>query len=265
MSRPLWKGTVSFGLVNIPVALYGATDELKVSFRTLHKGCAAPIAQQHTCTACKQVVERADEVKGYEVEEGRFVVMEEADFAGLPVASQTSIKVVGFVDSFQVDPRQLDEPYFMGIGQTKRGKVNVVDQGAAKGFALLHAAMQKLDKLAVAKVTMRQREKLVVFRPYGDVMLLQTLRWPDELRSAEAPALPEVSDKELALAESLVNAIGGCDLTKFSDEYREALEKVIQAKAAGQPVVSAVPTEAEATVDVMGGLEASLAALRGAV
>ncbi len=268
-SKAIWKGTLSWGLITLPVALYSATEDRSVGFRLLHRDCRAPIAQKRVCTKCGVEVSRTagNEVRGFELDEGNYLLMEEGDFAGLPVSSLTSIQIVEFIDPEQLDGRAPEKPYFLAVGAREKKGQKFVEPAALKAFSLLHASLESAGKLAVAKITMREKEVVCVIRPFGRVLLLQSLRWPDELRPYAdiAVPLPDVTDAELNLGKQLVAAVGGDgNMVKYKDTYREALEARIKAKVEGKEVVAAAaPAEAETTQDILGSLQASLAALGG--
>ena len=254
--RSVWKGTVGFGMVTIPVKLYGAVEEKTVRFNTLHRECGTRIQMPRFCPNCEKRLEQAEMVKGYPVGDDRFVVLEEQDFATLPVKSLKAIEVMEFVDASEVDPRHYDKPYFMAP-----------DQAGGKAFALLLRGMEHVGRVAVAKLSMREREHLCTIRPYGNVLLLQTLHWADELRDAgEVEAdLPQVTEQETGLAVALIQALEGeVNLSAYSDEYREAVTRLIEAKLNGEVIEAAPVVEAKPTEDVMAGLMASIEAAKAA-
>ena len=252
MPRSVWKGTVGFGMVTIPVKLYGAVEEKEVRFNTLHRECGTRIQMPKVCPNCNDKrLEQEEMVKGYPVGDG-FLRLEEQVFASLPVKSLKAIEVLEFVDASGVDARHYDKPYFMAP-----------DVAGGKAFALLLRGMEQVGRVAVAKLSMREREHLCTIRPYGDVLLLQTLHWADQLRDAGevAEVLPQVTEQETALAVALIQALEGeVDLSAYSDEYREAVTRLIEAKLNGEVIEAAPTVEAKATEDVMAGLMASIEA-----
>jgi len=242
-------------MVTIPVKLYGAVEEKDVRFNTLHRECGTRIQMPKVCPNCdNKRLEQAEMVKGFPVGDDKFIVLEEQDFASLPVKSLKAIEVMEFVDASGVDPRHYDKPYFM-----------TPDQAGGKAFALLLHGMNHVGRVAVAKLSMRDREHLCIIRPFGDVLMLQTLHWTDQLRDAEAVAadLPDVTDQELGLAVGLIQALEGeVNLAAYEDEYREAVTRLIEAKLNGE-VIEATPVEdAKPTADVMAGLLASIEAAK---
>ncbi len=252
--RSVWKGTVGFGMVSIPVKLYGAVEEQAVRFNTLHRECGGRIQMPRWCPNCERRLEQAEMVKGYPVADDRFVVLEEQEFQALPVKSLKAIEVVEFVEASRIDPRHYDKPYFVAP-----------DQAGGKAFALLLRGMEQVGKVAVAKLSMREREHLCTIRPFVEVLLLQTLYWADELRDAGAvkTSLPQVTEQELKMAVTLIEALAGeGDLTGYKDEYREALVRLIEAKLHGETIEAAPVEEAKPTEDVMAGLMASIQAVK---
>jgi DNA end-binding protein Ku len=254
--RSVWKGMVGFGMVSIPVKLYGAVEEQAVRFNTLHRECGKRIQMPRWCPNCERRLEQAEMVKGYPVGDDRFVTLEDQDFQGLPVKSLKNIEVVEFVDAAVIDPRHYDKPYFVSP-----------DKAGTKAFALLLRGMAQVGKVAVAKLSMREREHLCTIRPFGEVLLLQTLYRTDELRDAQAVviALPQVKEQELGMAVALIQALDGeGDLSRYPDEYREALMSLIEAKLNGEVIEAAPVEEAKPTEDVLAGLMASIEAVQAA-
>ena len=259
--RSVWSGSISFGLVNIPVKLYGAVEEKAIRFNTLHRECGGRISMPKFCTACDRKLETEEMVKGYPVGDDRFVRLEDEDFKTLPVKTLKAIEVVEFVDARGFDPRVWDKPYFVAP-----------DKAGVKAFALLLHGMEQVGKVAVGRLTMREREHLCAIRPYEDqvahhpLLLLQTLLYTDELRDAEDywPNLPEASPQELDLAMQLIQALESpeLDLSKYSDEYREALELLIEARLNGKVLEATPVLDAKPTDDILGGLAASIAAAK---
>lgn len=257
-TRSIWKGTLGFGMVSIPVKLFGAVDDQKIGFKQLHKECKnakfARVKMPRECSECGDKLEQEDIVRGYDLGDETYVVMEDSDFAGLPVKSLKAIDVVEFVDADEIDPRHYDTPYFVAP-----------DKAGGKAFALMLAAMSEVGKVAVAKLTMRERERVCTVRPFGDVLMLQTLYRTDELRDASSVQvdLPAVSDQEKEMAVGLIEAMeADVDLSKFPDTYREALLERIEAKLNGTAFPTAAPEEEEPTEDVLVGLAASIQAVK---
>ncbi|MBI4284520.1 MAG: Ku protein [Chloroflexi bacterium] len=248
--RSIWKGAVTFGMVAIPAKLYSATEDTDISLHQYHKECGSRISMPRYCSTCQKMLTGADITKGYEVGDS-YVPLSEADFQSLPLKSVKTIEVVEFVDESQVDLRCYDKPYFLGS-----------DEGGYKAYRLFVIAMADAKLAAVAKLCYRERERLSIVRPYHGVMLLQTLRYAEELKDCFDLKPPEyaISNKELDLAVSLVKAMAvpQFDLTKYHDEYRQALEKLIEAKIAGE----VLPVAQETPIPVSDVADALLASLK---
>jgi DNA end-binding protein Ku len=223
--RAIWKGAVAFGLVNVPVKLYAATGEHEVPMHQVHRTDGGRIRYRRTCGVCGEQVEMADIAKGYQTDDGELVVLTDTDLAELPLATEREISVLEFVPGDQVDPILLAKTYYLEPERT-----------AAKPYALLREALAASDRMAVVKVALRQRESMAVLRVRGDVICLQTLLWPDEVRAADFPVLEAevaVRPQELSMASSLVESLAGdFDPSEFHDAYAEALDALIEAKVA---------------------------------
>jgi len=247
--RSIWKGAITFGMVAIPSKLYSATEDADISLHQYHKDCGSRISMPKYCGTCQKMLASADITKGYEVGDS-YVPLSEADFQSLPLKSVKTIEVVEFVDEAQIDVRCYDKPYFLAS-----------DEGGYKAYKLFLQAMAEAKLVAVAKLTYREKERLAVVRPYYGVMMLQTLRYAEELRdfSDLKPLEYPVSDKEMDLAVSLVKAMASpqFELGKYHDEYRQALERLIEAKIAGE----ALPIAQEAPAPVSDVADALLASL----
>ena len=253
MPQSVWKGSISFGLVSIPVRLFSATEEKDISFRQVHREDGGRIRYKRVCSVDGEEVPYADIAKGYELPDGEMVILDDDDFANLPISSSRSVEVLSFVPASQIDAVQMSKPYYCD------------PTGDVKPYVLLRDSLEKSDRVAVVKVALRQRERLAMLRAREGVLVLQTLLWPDEVREPKLDFSGDdvkVRDQELAMAESYINALSGdFEPEEFSDEYRGALEEVIEAKVAGREVV-AVAEEPEATgqvVDLMDALRRSVA------
>jgi DNA end-binding protein Ku len=253
MPTSVWKGSISFGLVSIPVRLFSATEEKDISFRQVHREDGGRIRYKRVCSVDGEEVPYADIAKGYELPDGEMVILDDDDFANLPISSSRSVEVLSFVPAAQIDAVQMSKPYYCD------------PTGDVKPYVLLRDSLEKSDRVAVVKVALRQRERLAMLRAREGVLVLQTLLWPDEVREPKLDFSDDdvkVRDQELAMAESYINALSGdFEPEEFSDEYRGALEEVIEAKVAGREVV-AVAEEPESTgqvVDLMDALRRSVA------
>ncbi len=201
MPRSVWKGAVSFGLVTIPVKVYGATEEKDIGFRQVHAADAGRIRYKRVCEVCGEEVPFAEIRKGYEAADGRLAVLEPDDFAGLPAAEGRTVDVVQFVDVDSVDPTYFDRTYFLEA-----------EKVGTKPYVLLREALAETGKAAVVKVALRSRETLALIRPDGDVLRMHTMLWPDELRdgSFAAPADDvQVSDAEVGMARMFIDQLSG--------------------------------------------------------
>ena len=254
MPRSIWKGSMQFGMVNIPVALYVATESTsKVSFNLLCPDHKSRIKNKRWCPDGEHEV--ASTVKGYEYEKGQYVIFDDDDLEKLPLKSSRSIDIAGFIKTEEL-PGDL---YFQNAYYLEP------DKGAQKPYALLTKTLEKTGRVAVAKFALRERERLVSMRAHEDVLVLNTLHWPDEIRSIEDLNLPEdikVVPAELKMAESLVEMMAMTfDPSEFRDDYKQAFEQIVEAKVKGhEDLVEAPEAEAETTVvDLMSALKASVA------
>jgi len=255
--QSIWKGAISFGLVSIPVRLYSATEEKDISFRQVHREDGGRIRYKRVCSVDGEEVSYGDIAKGYELPDGEMVVLEDEDFANLPISSSRAVEVLSFVPAEQVDAVQLGKPYFCD------------PTGAdAKPYVLLRDSLEGAGKVAIVKVALRQRERLAMLRAREGVLVLQTLLWPDEVREPKFGFLDDdvtVRPQELQMAESYIAALSAdFEPDEYSDNYREALEEVIEAKTAGREVKA--PVEAPRSgqvVDLMEALRRSVAEAKG--
>ncbi len=251
-ARSMWKGTVGFGLVSVPCKLYSATEEQKVSLNQLHRKCGGRVQIPKWCPTCNAKVLPEEVVKGFEVGEGQYIRLEDTDLASLPVSTLKAMTLVEFVPAHALDPRQMHKSYFLAPDKT-----------GVRAFSLLLKCMEKLDMVALAQLAFREREHLAAVRPFRGVLLVQTLFYASELRSAADVALelPAVSDREtdmgMMLMQSMVNPEP--DLGKYHDLYHDALMNLINAKVAGQEVTVA---PAQAQPQVLDLAEALLASIQ---
>lgn len=247
--RSIWKGAITFGMVAIPAKLYSATEDAKISLHQYHRECGSRISMPKFCPQCQQMLQPDDITKGYEVGDG-YVPLSEQDFQTLPLKSVKTIEVVEFVDASQIDIRCFTKPYFLAA-----------DEAGHKAYKLFLMAMEQANLVAVAKLAYREREHLTIIRPFDGVMLLQTLHYADEIRDYQdlRPQEYPISDREQELALSLVRAMSTAqfELGKYHDDYRHALEQLIEAKIAGEVLPTAEPQMAPVT-DVADALLASL-------
>jgi DNA end-binding protein Ku len=254
--RSIWKGAISFGLVSIPVRLYSATQERDVAFHQVRRSDGSRIRYRRVAEADGGEVSYADIAKGFELPDGQTVVLTDEDFANLPLSTSKAIDVLEFVPLEQVDPIYFAKSYYLEPDRT-----------GAKPYVLLRDALAESGRVALVKIALRQREQLATLRVRDGVFVLETMIWPDEVREPDFPFLDdevEVRPQELAMASSLIDTLAAdFDPSRFSDEYREALQAVIDAKVAGREVVSPPGVEEREPVgDLMAALRASIDAAR---
>jgi DNA end-binding protein Ku len=252
MPRPIWKGLITFGMVSIPVGLYGATETKDISFNQLHAVCNSRIKQKRYCPVCQVDVESDQIVKGYEYAKDQYVIVSDQDFESLPIPSKHSIELSAFIDADEVDPVYHEKSYFIEPDQT-----------GVKAYALLLKALESKGLTALAKIAIRTKERLCALRPKDGALVLHTLYFPDEIRMESQPRIPEVivSDRELAMAHSLIDLLSEpFTPEKYSDGYREALLRVIEAKIQGSEAIMAPTPETPNVTDLMAALKASVEA-----
>ncbi len=255
--RSIWTGAISFGLITIPVKLYSATEQRDVSFHQVHRADGGRIRYRRFCQVCGEEVDYADVVKGYELPDGDMVVLDEEDFAQLPLSTSRSIEVVQFVPLEQVDPIYFAKSYYLAP-----------DEAATKPYVLLRDALEYSGKVAIVKLAFRQRESLATLRVRQGVFVLETMLWADEIREPDFEFLDEdvdVRPQELTMATSLIDTMtGGFEPENHHDTYRVALQQLIDAKIEGREVVqpSEHEEEPESVVDLMSALRASVEAAK---
>ena len=256
--RSMWKGAISFGLVMIPVKLYAATEQKDIAFRQVHRTDGGRIRFRRVCSVCGEEVPYEDVAKGYELPTGEMVVLTDEDLADLPLPTTRSIEVVHFMPAEQLDPILLNRSYFVEP-----------ESAGARAYVLLRDSLDRSGKVALTMVALRQRESLATLRTRNGVLVLETLLWPDEIRVPDFPFLTddiEVRSQELKMAASLIDSMTeDFDPDAYHDNYREALQEVVDAKVEGREVVQpegvSVATEPTSLADA---LKASLAAARRA-
>lgn len=253
--RAIWSGAISFGMVTIPVKLYSATEPRDVRFRMLHRADGAPIEERRFCTADGKEVAWKDLVRGYEVSRGEFVILEPEEIEAARPPSGTTIEIGDFVPAGEIDPVYFEKSYFLEPSEV-----------GAKAFSLLRRALEETQRLALARVTIRTRERLAVLRPYEDALMLETMFWPDEIRSIDALDLPQgaeqtVRPRELKMAEALVASLADrFDPTAYRDTYRASLEALIERKLRGETRNARRRRPEPRVIDLMEALQASVEA-----
>ena len=261
MPRAIWTGSISFGLLNVPVKLYSAVSRKNVSFRELRASDASRVRHKRVAEADGKEVPYEEIVKGYEIAPEQYVVITKDELEELDPKKTRAIEIQAFVDLDEIDPIYFDHPYYLGP-----------DKGAEKAYSLLTKAMEDERKVAIARFVLRNKENLAAVRPMGGVLTMATMRFADEVVSPEeiSDILPEDGEKprkaEVDMAKQLIGSLtSDFDATEYRDEYREDLLALIERKAKGEAIVEA---EAEApkptrAPDLMAALEESLAAVKG--
>jgi len=262
MARSMWRGAIQFGLVTIPVRLYLATESRGIAFNMLHASCLNRIQMKVYCPFHDEVISRGDTVKGFEYARDQYVVMTDEDLASVPLRTVRSIEIEKFVPA---TPRA-DEP----ARYVRQAYYVEPEAIARKAYALLRDVLQEEGLAAICKVVIKDREVLAALDPRGGALVLETLHWPDEIRAMDELDLPaddvEVKPAERAMAAQLIAAMTGTfDPAEYRDEYRAALEQVIEAKVEGRELAEPeAPAAGGQLVDLMAVLEASVNAARTA-
>jgi DNA end-binding protein Ku len=262
--RAMWTGAVSFGLVSVPVKLYAATENHDIKFHQVHAADGGRIRYKRMCTVCGEEVDYADIVKGYETEDGELITLDESDLESLPTAGgNREIDVVEFVPADQVDPLLLERSYYLEP-----------ENRAVKPYVLLREALRETDRMALVKVALRQRESLAVLRVRDSVIVLQTMLWPDEVRTPDFEILDtevELRTQETAMAASLIDSLSAdFDPTRFTDEYRDAMAALIDRKRStgdarpAPPPAAAGGDGADSMSDLLSALQRSVEAAKAA-
>ncbi|MFD3697728.1 Ku protein [Streptomyces sp. NPDC058646] len=255
--RSIWNGAISFGLVSIPIKLVNATESHSISFRQIHLADGGRIRYRKVCELDGEELSGAEIGKGYEQADGSIIPITDEDLAQLPLATARTIEIMSFVPAEEIDPLQMDAAYYLAAnGPT-----------AAKPYTLLREALKRSRKVAIAKYALRGRERLGMLRVVDDVIAMHGLLWPDEIRVPEGVA-PEgsvtVRDAELDLADALMATLGTVEMTSLRDDYREAVEAMVAAKAGGafEPAEAAVEPAGGQVIDLMAALEKSVRAAK---
>jgi DNA end-binding protein Ku len=255
--RAIWKGAVSFGLVSVPVKLYSATESHDISFRQVHAKDGGRIKYQRVCSIDGEEVPYAEIAKGYETDDGEMVILDDDDLAELPANSSREISVEKFVPSDQIDPMMFEKSYYLEP-----------EKSGLKPYALLRDALRESDRVAVVTVAIRTRMTPALLRVRDDVLVMQTLMWPDEIRTPDFGSLKDVQDpkpQELEMARLLLDTLAGdYDPDDFEDDYAEAVQTLVQAKLEGGEVKrtkEAAPSAGE-VVDLLAALQRSVSAAK---
>jgi DNA end-binding protein Ku len=256
--RSIWRGAVSFGLVSIGVKLYSATEDKDVRFHQVHVTDGGRIKYKRVCSIDGEEVEYGDIAKGYELPDGDVVILTDEDFEDLPLSTRREIEVLQFVDQDEIDPIMFEKTYYLEP-----------DGPAARPYVLLRDALENAGQVAITKIAIRQRESLAALRIIDGVLVLHTMRWPDEIRRPDFAFLDEdisVRPQELKMAEALIASMtGDFDPSEYTDDYREAMTALLEAKQSGGEVaqVPEAADEGAAVVDLMSALRRSVERARG--
>ncbi len=248
----MWKGSISFGLVNIPIKMFSSTEDKDIKFKYLHKTCKTPVKYQKTCPTCNIEVNMDDIVKGFEYEPGHYVIVEEEDIESIKPKVNKSIEILDFVDLREIDPIYFDKTYYLSAQDTGN-----------KAYNLLRQAMLDTEKIAIAKITIRSKQSLAAVRVYKNVLVLETIFYPDEIRSVDlVPGIignETVDKKELDMAVHLISNLSTTfEPEKYTDDYRTALMDLINKKIEGEEIEVAPEAPKRNIIDLMQALQASI-------
>lgn len=255
--RSIWNGAISFGLVSIPIKLVNATENHSIHFRQIHLADGGRIRYRKVCELDEEEVSGGEIGKAYEDADGTMIPITDEDLAQLPLPTAKTIEIVAFVPADEIDPLQMDAAYYLSANGVP----------AAKPYTLLREALKRSNKVAVAKYALRGRERLGMLRVVDDVIAMHGLLWPDEIRAPEGVA-PDgdvtVRDAELDLADALMDTLGEVDMDSLHDDYREAVEELIAAKASGEAVQPSESKESGGgkVIDLIAALESSVRAAK---
>jgi DNA end-binding protein Ku len=257
--RTIWNGSISFGLVNIPIGLALATQRSDIAFRTLHRECGTPIKQKRYCPFHERDVEADELVKGWEVSKGEFVMVEESDLEAIALQRSQSIEILRFVTAADVDPVFFDRTYYLAPATAAAQR---------RPYVLLLRAMEQTGMAAIGKFVLWGKENLCLIRAQENALVLETLFFAEDVRSKseieEAVEEIELQDAELGLAEQLISGlVGEWDATDFENDYRRDLRAMLEAKLAGEEIKRPEPVQETPVVDLMDALRRSVADAQG--
>lgn len=250
----IWKGSISFGLVNIPIKLHSATEDKDIKLRNLHKECHSPVKYEKVCPVCEVEINNDDIVKAYEYAKGKFVVLDDEDLENLKKENEEkAVEIIDFVKMEQIDPIYYNRSYYMSPSD-----------GGGKAYSLLRKALEESEKVGLAKIIIRSKEQMAVIRVHENTLVMETIHFPDEVRKADdvpnVPTEDKVTKKELETAILLIDQLtSDFEPEKYTDDYRTALLQLIEAKRNGQDVVTPLEKEQKSNVtDLMAALQASI-------
>ena len=254
MARPIWSGTISFGLVSVPVRMFTATASQELRFHFLDRRDMAPIGYDKVNKETGESVDPENIVRGFEVEKGRFVEVTEEDVDRLDIELTHAIDICDFVSIDEIDPLYFRKGYYL-----------LPQDGAEKPYRLLVKALEETGRVAIAKVVIRNKQHLSAIRPLEDTLVLETMYYADEVRRPEAAPTPRVRDAEVEMAKTLIeNLAASFDPEKYHDRYRNELLELLQKKAEGEPLPEPKAEEGGEVVDLMEALRQSVAATKRA-
>ena len=252
--RTIWKGAVSFGLVSIPVNLFPATEKKAVKFTHLHDRCKAPLKYKRVCSSCGEEVAWENTLRGYEYERGKYVILREEELDPFPQGRSKTVDILDFVDLKEIDPVYFDKTYYLAPGET-----------GEKAYLLLKKTMEETGKIAIARVMIRTRETLAALRVYDNILTMETMFFPDEVRKTEMVPVNareegiSLQENELKMARQLVeNLETDFKPEKYRDEYRERILETIRAKAAGEEIETPEAPREDKIVNLVEALQASV-------
>lgn len=248
----MWKGSISFGLVNIPVKMFAATEDKDIKFRMLHETCGTPVKNVRTCPHCEVEIEWKEVVKGFEYQPGQFVLMSDEDLEKITPQRTKTIDILNFVSLEEIDPIYFNKSYYLAPEAT-----------GGKAYSLLREAMKDSGRIAVVKVIIRSAQLLAVLRVYDNVLVLESIYYPEEVRSvSQLPSVPAesaVDDNEMRVARQLIDSLATrFDPEQYRDEYRAALLAAIEQKVEGQEITTVQEPRRDQIQDLMAALQASL-------
>ena len=254
MARAIWSGSIGFGMVSIPVKLFGATESKDISFNLLHATCGTRLKQLRWCPTDEREVPWSETVRGYEYAKDQYVTLTEEDFEKLPLPSKHTIELSAFVKEDEIDPVYYERSYHLAP-----------DERGEKAYALLIRTLEKKGLTAIATITIRKKEQLCALRPREGVLMLETLFYPDEVREQPEMDLDKVkiTDRELDMAFALIDLLRKpFDPEEYKDQYREALTQVIDAKLEGREVVESPAPKESKVIDLADALRKSVEAAK---
>jgi DNA end-binding protein Ku len=254
MARAIWSGSIAFGMVSIPVKLYGATESKDISFHLLHATCGTRLKQVRWCPTDEREVPWGETVRGYEYAKGQYVTLTEEDFEKLPLPSKHTIELSAFVKEDEIDPVHYERSYYLAP-----------DERAEKAYALLIRTLEKKGLTAIANITIRKKEQLCALRPKEGALMLETLYYPDEIRAQPEMDLEKVkvTERELEMAFALVDLLRKpFEPEEYKDHYREALSQLIEAKLEGREVVESPAPRESKVIDLADALRRSVEAAK---